>query len=103
MEASHGLLVDQILTYRNLSSHARRIRSQEFLLSIRVNIRRLTARTSKVEQGDWGGGLFIESFTPLTVGTKLVMEFTLPETPNEWLSAKGMIAWVCLESRSVHI
>lgn len=49
----------------------------------------------KSSRGIGGGGLFIESFTPLTVGTKLVMEFTLPETPNEWLSAKGMIAWVC--------
>ena len=23
------------------------------------------------------------------------MEFTLPESPGEWLSAKGVIAWVC--------
>jgi hypothetical protein len=26
---------------------------------------------------------------------KLSMEFTLPESPGEWLSAKGVIAWVC--------
>ncbi len=24
-----------------------------------------------------------------------MMEFTLPESPGEWLSAKGGIAWVC--------
>jgi Tfp pilus assembly protein PilZ len=23
------------------------------------------------------------------------MEFSLPERPNEWLSAKGVVAWVC--------
>ena len=32
--------------------------------------------------GIGGGGLFIESFTPLAVGTKLAMEFTLPEIPG---------------------
>ena len=45
--------------------------------------------------GIGGGGLFIESQSALPVGTKLVMEFSLPESPNEWLPAKGVVAWVC--------
>lgn len=45
--------------------------------------------------GIGGGGLFIESHSPLTVGTKLALEFSLPENPAEWLPAKGVIAWVC--------
>ncbi|MDP1756554.1 MAG: PilZ domain-containing protein, partial [Pseudohongiella sp.] len=42
-----------------------------------------------------GGGLFIESTTPLPVGTKLAMDFSLPEQPSEWIQAKGVVAWVC--------
>ena len=42
-----------------------------------------------------GGGLFTESQSPLSVGTKLSLEFSLPERPNEWLTAKGVVAWVC--------
>ena len=29
------------------------------------------------------------------MGTKLAMEFSLPEKPTEWLPAKGVVAWVC--------
>jgi uncharacterized protein (TIGR02266 family) len=45
--------------------------------------------------GIGGGGLFIESHSPLPVGTKLALEFSLPEKPSEWLPAKGLVAWVC--------
>ena len=45
--------------------------------------------------GIGGGGLFIESTAPLPVGTKLAMEFSLPEQPVEWIPAKGVVAWVC--------
>jgi uncharacterized protein (TIGR02266 family) len=45
--------------------------------------------------GIGGGGLFIESDAPLPIGTKLVIEFSLPDSPTEWLSAKGVVAWVC--------
>jgi Tfp pilus assembly protein PilZ len=39
--------------------------------------------------------MFIESHAPLPVGTKLSMEFSLPEKPDEWLPTKGVVAWVC--------
>ncbi len=45
--------------------------------------------------GIGGGGLFIESTAPLPVGTKLTVEFVLPDRPAEWLEAKGAVAWVC--------
>lgn len=41
------------------------------------------------------GGLFIESSDPFPVGTKLTMEFVLPDCPSEWLRANGTVAWVC--------
>lgn len=40
-------------------------------------------------------GLFIESSNPLPIGTKIVVEFALPESPLEWLEARGVVAWIC--------
>ena len=40
-------------------------------------------------------GLFIESNDPLTVGTKLTIEFAFSDCPSEWLGARGTVAWVC--------
>lgn len=45
--------------------------------------------------GIGGGGLFIESLTPLPTGTDLDLEFTLPERPTQWLKARGSVVWVC--------
>jgi len=43
--------------------------------------------------GIGGGGLFIESSTPLAPGTELSVEFALPDRPWERLKAKGKVAW----------
>ncbi len=43
--------------------------------------------------GIGGGGLFIESSTPLPQGTELTVEFALPDRPWEKLKAKGKVAW----------
>jgi type IV pilus assembly protein PilZ len=45
--------------------------------------------------GIGGGGLFIESASPLPVGTDLELEFTLPERSTQWLRARGTVVWVC--------
>ena len=45
--------------------------------------------------GIGGGGLFIESLTPLPVGTNLDLEFMLPDQPAQWLKARGAVVWVC--------
>jgi uncharacterized protein (TIGR02266 family) len=44
--------------------------------------------------GIGGGGLFIESSSPLTLGTELSVEFALPDRPAETLKAKAKVAWV---------
>lgn len=89
-------VVDQILTYHK-PQQSREARSEpRIILAIRVKYH--TPEGIQFESragGIGGGGLFIESLAPLAVGTKLAMEFTLPENPGEWLSAKGIIAWVC--------
>jgi uncharacterized protein (TIGR02266 family) len=89
-------LVDQILTYRK-PPQSREARSEP-RISLSIRVKYQTPEGTPFESragGIGGGGLFIESFTPLAVGTKIAMEFTLPESPSEWLSAKGVIAWVC--------
>jgi uncharacterized protein (TIGR02266 family) len=89
-------LVDQILTYRK-PPQSREARSEP-RISLSIRVKYNTPEGTQFESragGIGGGGLFIESATPLAVGTKLTMEFTLPENPSEWLSARGVIAWVC--------
>ena len=44
--------------------------------------------------GIGGGGLFIESSSPLALGTELSLEFALPDRPWEKLKAKAKVAWV---------
>lgn len=43
--------------------------------------------------GIGGGGLFIESSTPLAPGTELAIEFALPDRPWEKHKAKAKVAW----------
>jgi type IV pilus assembly protein PilZ len=89
-------LVDQILTFRK-SQQPREARCEP-RISLSIRVKYTTAEGTQFESragGIGGGGLFIESFAPLAVGTKLTLAFTLPESPDEWLSAKGGIAWVC--------
>jgi type IV pilus assembly protein PilZ len=67
-------------------------------LSLVLKVRYTTAGGKTIESragGIGGGGLFIESVSPLPVGTSISLEFTLPDQPAEWLHAKGAIAWVC--------
>lgn len=44
--------------------------------------------------GIGGGGLFIESSSPMTLGTELSVDFALPDRPAEKLRAKAKVAWV---------
>ncbi|MFO0705307.1 MAG: PilZ domain-containing protein [Nitrospira sp.] len=43
--------------------------------------------------GVGGGGMFIESGSPLAPGTELSVEFALPDRPWEKLKAKAKVAW----------
>lgn len=52
-------------------------------------------QTESRATGIGGGGLFIESLTPLPIGTDIDLEFTLPERPAQWLKARGIVVWAC--------
>jgi len=93
---SWDFVIDQILAYRKpvLPKETR----SEPRVNLAFRVRYKTPEGNRYDSragGIGGGGLFIESTMPLPVGTKLAMEFSLPEEPNEWISAKGVVAWVC--------
>jgi len=44
--------------------------------------------------GIGGGGLFIESSSPLALGSEVSLEFALPDRPLEKLKAKAKVVWV---------
>ena len=92
-------VIDQLLTQATLATSPE-IRSQT-RVALTFKVRYHTPQGHSFEGqagGIGGGGLFIESSTPLPVGTKLSMEFALPTSPTEWLETKGIVAWVCPKS-----
>ncbi len=96
---SWDFVIDQILAYRKPPVQ-KEVRSEP-RISLAFRVRYNTPEGQRFESragGIGGGGLFIESQSPLLVGTKLAMEFSLPENPTEWLPAKGIVAWVCPKS-----
>ena len=61
-----------------------------------VKVEYQTSEGSRIDglTGDLGGGgLFIETSTPLPQGITLTVEFGLPETPSERIRATGQVAW----------
>lgn len=93
---SWDFVIDQILAYRK-GPVQKEVRTEP-RIALTFRVRYNTPEGTQFESragGIGGGGLFIESQTPLPVGTKLAMEFSLPEKPQEWLPVKGTVAWVC--------
>ena len=93
---SWDFVMDQIMAYRKLPVQ-KEVRSEP-RISLAFRVRYNTPEGQRFESragGISGGGMFIESLKPLPVGTKLAMEFSLPEKPEEWLPTKGVVAWVC--------
>jgi type IV pilus assembly protein PilZ len=95
---SWDFFIDQILAYRKAPVQLPKETRSEPRISLAFRVRYDSPEGLRLESragGIGGGGLFIESQAPLPVGTKLAMEFSLPEKSEEWLLAKGTVAWVC--------
>jgi type IV pilus assembly protein PilZ len=93
---SWDFVIDQILAYRK--PQASREARNEPRVTVTFRVKYTTPEGQQFESragGIGGGGLFIESLSTLPVGTKLALEFSLPDQPSEWLPAKGLVAWVC--------
>jgi type IV pilus assembly protein PilZ len=89
-------VIDQILAYRKPPTPKETRTEPRVALSFRVKYKTPEGHQFDSRGGGiGGGGLFIESTTPLLVGTKIAMEFSLSEQPPEWIPAKGVVAWVC--------
>ena len=93
---SWDVVIDQVLAYRRVVVQ-KEVRIEP-RISLTFRVRYNTPEGQQFESragGIGGGGLFIESHSPLPVGTKLAMEFSLPQKPDHWLPVKGTVAWVC--------
>jgi uncharacterized protein (TIGR02266 family) len=94
---SWDFVIDQILAYHRKVSIQKEVRSEP-RISLTFRVRYNSPEGQRFESragGIGGGGLFIESQSPLPVGTRLAMEFSFPEKSEEWMPAKGTIAWIC--------
>lgn len=90
-------VIDQILAYHRKVSIQKEVRSEP-RISLAFRVRYNSPEGPRFESragGIGGGGLFIESQSPLPVGTRLAMEFSFPEKSEEWMPAKGTVAWIC--------
>lgn len=92
-------VIDQLLAQATLMESPETRSQTRVALSFRVRYHTPEGHSFESQAGGiGGGGLFIESSAPLSVGTKLSMELSLPNAPTEWMEAKGIVAWVCPQS-----
>jgi len=89
-------VIDQILASRQPKDPKEARTDPRVSLSVKVKYSTPEGKLFESRAGGiGGGGLFIESTEPPPVGTKLAIQFALPDGPSEWLEAKGAVAWVC--------
>lgn len=91
---SWGNLIEHILTIDEDTRFAHSRAHPRAPLAIKV---RCTTSEGKhfdsLTGGIGGGGLFIESSTPLAPGTEMTVEFSLPDRPADKYKAKAKVAW----------
>jgi uncharacterized protein (TIGR02266 family) len=86
--AERILAMDEDSRFAHTRSHPR--------APLAVKVRYSTPEGKQYESltgGIGGGGLFIESSTPLSPGTEVSLEFALPDRPWEKVKAKAKVAW----------
>lgn len=93
---SWDFVIDQIIAYRKAPVQKEVRTEPRVALVFRVRYHSPEGQYFVSRAGGiGGGGMFIESASPLPVGTRLAMEFSLPENPEEWFPAKGIVVWIC--------
>ena len=84
----HMLAIDEDTQFSHSRSHPR--------APLAIKVRCATEdgkRFDSLTGGIGGGGLFIESSTPLAPGTELTVEFALPDRPNQKFQTRAKVAW----------
>ena len=84
----HMLSVDEDARFAHSRSHPRAP------LAIKVHCTTPDGKHfDSLTGGIGGGGLFIESSTPLAPGTELTVEFALPDRPHQKFETRAKVAW----------
>ena len=91
---------DSVISHIQASSpksHPRQLRrSARELRKVNVRYTSLNGEIfDSVSSGVGVDGLFIECTNHLSVGTTLNLAFTLPDSTDERVEAKGVVAWIC--------
>lgn len=87
-------VIDRILSAQDGDEYAHARAYPRAPLAIKVHC--VTSEGKEFESltgGIGGGGLFIESGSPLQPGSELTVEFTLPDHPSEKIAAQGRVVW----------
>jgi len=91
---SWGTLIERVLSIDEDTRFAHSRAHPRAPLAIKVHC--MTSEGKHFDSltgGIGGGGLFIESSTPLAPGTEMTVEFVLPDRPSEKYKAKAKVAW----------
>ncbi|MFQ5992098.1 MAG: TIGR02266 family protein [Nitrospiraceae bacterium] len=88
-------VIEQVLASHREGQAVHRRTAERAPLALKVRYVTTESRAfESLTAGIGGGGLFIESASPLPVGTEITLEFALPDQPLERLNAKGKVVWV---------
>jgi uncharacterized protein (TIGR02266 family) len=89
-----GILIERILSVDEDARFAHSRAHPRAPLAIKVHCTTSDGKHfDSLTGGIGGGGLFIESSTPLAPGTELSVEFALPDRPAEKFKARAQVAW----------
>jgi uncharacterized protein (TIGR02266 family) len=89
-----GTLIERILSVDEETRFAHSRAHPRAPLAIKVRCTTPDGRQfDSLTGGIGGGGLFIESSTPLAPGTEMSVDFSLPDRPTEKYTAKAKVAW----------
>ncbi|MBX3237595.1 MAG: PilZ domain-containing protein [Nitrospiraceae bacterium] len=89
-----GTLIERILSVDEDARFAHSRAHPRAPLAIKVHcVTHDGKKFDSLTGGIGGGGLFIESSTPLAQGTELSLEFALPDRPGEKFTARAKVAW----------
>lgn len=91
---SWAWVIDRILSNNEVDDYAHSRAYPRAPLAIKVHCRTEDGnRFESLTGGIGGGGLFIETSSPLAPGSEMELEFSLPDQPAERISAKAKVVW----------
>ncbi len=91
---SWAWVIDRILSDQETDEYAHCRAFPRAPLAVKVQFHTEDGhRYESLTGGIGGGGLFIESSSPLPTGSELSVQFSLPDHPTQTISAKAKVVW----------